>query len=128
MSEHTFNWEAWKVRFDNIDARLEEMKDEMSRLVVKVNNGLTARLNHVEGEIALLKVNNELESRERDKKEKRIARWETAVISVIMAGCVTLGTFIVTQFIREKDKAHEKEPTVSPVRPGVKRPGALPNQ
>lgn len=89
-------FEAISVSIAKVIGKLDTLQDGQKALESRVMNGLTERMNHVEAQVKILDI-------ERDRKERRTARWETAVISVIVAGCVTLGTFVITQYVRAKD-------------------------
>ena len=68
---------ACHVRFKCIDTKLEEMHSDMKLLSVKVSNGLSDRLNVVETDITLLQA-------ERESREKRSTRIQTAFLSLMV--------------------------------------------
>lgn len=89
-------FEAISVSIAKVIGKLDALHDGQKILESRVMNGLTERMNHVEAQVKILDI-------DRDRKERRTARWETAIISVIVAICVTLGTFVVTQYVRAHD-------------------------
>ena len=85
---------ACHVRFKRIDEKLDEMHTDMKSLSVKVSNGLSERLNTVEGDLSLLQ-------NESARRERASTRVQTAFLSLVVALSTAATYYVVRHFTQQ---------------------------
>ena len=87
-----------EVKFQAIVDKLEVMHGDMGKLHARITNGMSQRIVEVEAAVKIIML-------EQDRKTKRVARWETAIISAVVVAATGLALFIGRLYV-EHDQAH----------------------
>jgi len=80
----------------------EEITKSMDSLLIKVQNGITDRLVSLERDVALLRSERNKADEERATRLKRMGRWESAIISLVVTATSVLLWFGITEYVKNQ--------------------------